>query len=153
MITTVWTESSWAFSESYTATENQIRSSSNSAQTKGLRTPSPRWASAQLLCVHNSDQDSVVRIFAGLSFELMFLYSHYIILHNFFPYRCNQQMTLLTFQIVLCCLRSTRPWLRLKKLALPDCMISHFFCENANPVLRLLDWLEHLIWNPVPWHP
>ena len=88
--------------------------------------------------VHDSDQDSVVRIFVGLSFELMFLYSHYITLHNFIPYQeCNQQMALLTFEIVLCCLRSRRPWIWFKKLALPDCMISHVFHENAQPSLEI----------------
>ena len=52
-ITTMWTESLWAFSESYTANDSWIVHSSNGDQrkTKALRTPQPRWVSAQLLYV------------------------------------------------------------------------------------------------------
>jgi len=52
-ITMMWTESSWAFPESYTADDSWIVRSSNGDQrkTKALRTPQPRWLSAQLLYV------------------------------------------------------------------------------------------------------
>ena len=52
-ITTMWTESSWAFPESYTADDSWIVCSSNGDQwkTKAHRTPQPRWVSAQLLYV------------------------------------------------------------------------------------------------------
>ena len=49
-ITTMWTESLWAFSESYTANDSWIVHSSNGDQrkTKALRTPQRRWVSALL---------------------------------------------------------------------------------------------------------
>ena len=52
-ITTIWTKSSWAFPESYTANDSSIMRSSDGGhgETKGLITPPPRWVSAQLLCV------------------------------------------------------------------------------------------------------
>ena len=52
-ITTMWTESSWAFPESYTADESWIVRSSDggNGETKGLITTQPRWVSAQLLYV------------------------------------------------------------------------------------------------------
>ena len=52
-ITTMWTESSWAFPESYTADESWIVRSSDGGQwgTKSLITPPPRWVSAQWLYV------------------------------------------------------------------------------------------------------
>ena len=52
-ITTMWTESSWAFPESYTADDSSIVRSSDGGhgETKGLITPPPRWVSAQLLYV------------------------------------------------------------------------------------------------------
>ena len=50
-ITTMWTESSWAFPGSYTADDSWIVRSSDGGhgETKGLITPPPRWVSAQLL--------------------------------------------------------------------------------------------------------
>ena len=52
-ITTMWTESSWAFPESYTADESWIVRSSDGGnwETKGLITTQPRWVSVQLLYV------------------------------------------------------------------------------------------------------
>jgi len=52
-ITTMWTESSWAFPESYTADDSWIMRSSDGGheKTKGLITPSPRWVSVQLLYI------------------------------------------------------------------------------------------------------
>jgi len=52
-ITTMWTESSWAFRESYTANESWIVRSSNGGhgETKGRITPPSRLVSAQLLYV------------------------------------------------------------------------------------------------------
>jgi len=47
-ITTMWTESSRAFPESYT-TGSCARAMADNRETKGLITPPPRWASAQLL--------------------------------------------------------------------------------------------------------
>jgi len=51
VITTMWTESLWAFPESYTADDSWIMRSSNGDQrmTKTLRTPPLRWVSTQLL--------------------------------------------------------------------------------------------------------
>ena len=49
-ITTMWTESSWAFPESYT-TGSCARAMADNRETKGLITPPPRWVSAQLLYV------------------------------------------------------------------------------------------------------
>ena len=49
-ITTMWTESSWAFSESYT-TGSCARAMADNEETKGLIAPLPRWVSAQLLYV------------------------------------------------------------------------------------------------------
>jgi len=49
-ITTRWTKTSWAFSESYT-TRSCARVMANNRETKGLITPPPRWVSAQLLYV------------------------------------------------------------------------------------------------------
>jgi len=51
-ITTMWTESSWTFPESYTADDSWIVRSSDGGKRgdKGLITP-PRWVSAQLLYV------------------------------------------------------------------------------------------------------
>jgi len=49
VITTMWTESSWAFPESYTA-GSCARAMANN-ETKGFITPPPRWVSAQLLYV------------------------------------------------------------------------------------------------------
>ena len=49
-ITTMWTESSWAFPESYT-TGSCARAMADSRVTKGLVTPPSRWVSAQLLYV------------------------------------------------------------------------------------------------------
>jgi len=73
-ITTMWTESSWAFPESYTADGSWIVRSSNGDQrmTKALRTPQPRWVSAHYTfeSMHDGDHDGVVRIFVGLSCEL-----------------------------------------------------------------------------------
>jgi len=50
-ITTMWTEFSWVFPESYTADDSWIVRSSDGGhgQTKGLITPPSRWVSAQLL--------------------------------------------------------------------------------------------------------
>jgi len=47
----MWTESSWAFPESYTAEDSWIVRSSDGGhgETKGLITPLPRWVAAQLL--------------------------------------------------------------------------------------------------------
>jgi len=52
-ITTMWTESLWAFPESYAADDSWIGRSSDGGhgETKVLITPPPRWASAQLLYV------------------------------------------------------------------------------------------------------
>jgi len=49
-ITTMWTESSWAFPESYT-TRSCARAMADNQETKGLITPPQRWVSAQLLHV------------------------------------------------------------------------------------------------------
>ena len=49
-ITTMWTESSWAFPVSYTA-GSCARAMADNGKTKGLITPPPRWVSAQLLYV------------------------------------------------------------------------------------------------------
>jgi len=49
-ITTMWTESSWAFPESYT-TRSYTRAMVDHRETKGLITPPSRWVSAQLLYV------------------------------------------------------------------------------------------------------
>jgi len=78
-ITTMRTESSWAFSESYT-TRSCARAMADNRETKGLITPPSRWVSAQLLyvCVTTcSDHEGVVRIFVALSCEL-WGYSHYL---------------------------------------------------------------------------
>jgi len=48
-ITTMWTESSWAFPESYT-TRPWVRAMADNQETKKLITPPPRWV-AQLLYV------------------------------------------------------------------------------------------------------
>jgi len=74
-ITTMWTESLWAFPESYTADDSWIVRSINGnlRKTKVLITPQLRWVSAQFLYVesmHDGDHDNVVRIFVGLSCEL-----------------------------------------------------------------------------------
>jgi len=52
-ITAMWTQSSWAFSESYTTDDSWIVRSSNGdlRKTKALITPQPRRVSAQLLYV------------------------------------------------------------------------------------------------------
>jgi len=52
-ITTMWTESSWAFPESYAADDSWIErlSDGGHGETKGLITPPPRWVSAQLLYI------------------------------------------------------------------------------------------------------
>ena len=49
-ITTMWTESSWAFPESYT-TGLCARAMADNVEAKGLITPPARWSSAQLLYV------------------------------------------------------------------------------------------------------
>jgi len=52
-VTTMWTEFSWAFPESYAVDDSWIVRSSDGrhGETKGLITPPPRWVSAQLLYV------------------------------------------------------------------------------------------------------
>ena len=49
-ITTMWTESSWAFPES-SAAGSCARAMADNGETKGLITPPPRWVSVQLLYV------------------------------------------------------------------------------------------------------
>ena len=49
-ITTMWTESSWAFPASYT-TGSCARAMADNGETKGLITPPSRWVSAQLLYI------------------------------------------------------------------------------------------------------
>jgi len=46
----MWTESSWAFLESYT-TESCARAMVDNWETKGLISPPTRWVSAQLLYI------------------------------------------------------------------------------------------------------
>jgi len=46
----MWTESSWAFPESYTI-GSCARAMADNRETKGLITPTPRWVSAQLLYI------------------------------------------------------------------------------------------------------
>ena len=95
-ITTMWTESSWAFPERYTADDSWIVRSSDGGQLGDKRalTPTPRWVSAQLLYV----SVSVRQRSRGCSHNLRrpflravrFLYLYYIILHyasQFFRYQ------------------------------------------------------------------
>jgi len=49
-ITTMWTESSWAFPESY-ITGSCARAMADNGEAKGLITPQAMWVSAQLLYV------------------------------------------------------------------------------------------------------
>jgi len=79
-ISTMWTESSWAFPESYTADVMiswiAVRSSDGGhGETKGLITSPPRWYEflhnyCALESLHDSDHEDVVRTFAALSCEL-----------------------------------------------------------------------------------
>ena len=83
-MTMMWTESSWAFPERYTA-GSCARVMADNRETKGHITPPPRWVSAQLLYIwslHDSDHKGVVRIFVALSCELwgyLFTLINYII--------------------------------------------------------------------------
>ena len=97
----MWTESSWAFPESYTADDSWIVHSSDGrhGETKVLIT----HCQGELL--HNyytfgslHDHDGVVRIFVALSCKLGGFFNYVIILYwiildyakQFFPYReCN----------------------------------------------------------------
>ena len=58
VITTMWTESSWAFPESYLlmTVGSRARAMSINGKTKTIRTPPLRWVSAQLLYVWVSAQ-------------------------------------------------------------------------------------------------
>jgi len=60
----MWTESSLAFSESYTADDAQVMA--DNGETKVLITPPPRSVSTQ----YDSDHEGVVRIFVALSCKL-----------------------------------------------------------------------------------
>ena len=115
-ITTMWTESSWAFPESYTADDSWIVRSSNGdlRKTKALRTPQPRWVSAQLLYVLVNAQrrsrwsiQNLRRPFLQAGRFWLFILLHYeaqffptrsviITLHyaaQFFPYQeCNKHL-------------------------------------------------------------
>jgi len=73
-IATMWTESSWAFPDSYTA-GSCARAIADNGETKRLIAPPSRWVSAQLsyytfVSLHDSDHGGVVRIFVALSCEL-----------------------------------------------------------------------------------
>ena len=93
-ITMMWTESSWAFPESYTADDSWIVRSSDggNGKTKELITPQPRWVSAQLLYVLVNARrrsrwcsQNLRRPFLQ---AVRFLYLYYVA--QFFPYQeCN----------------------------------------------------------------
>ena len=95
-ITTMWTESSWAFCESYTANESWIvRSSDGGPQgDKGAHNSTTKVSFCTIIMfvsLHDSDHEGVVRIFVALSCELRG-YLHYLFtLHStIFPYQeCN----------------------------------------------------------------
>ena len=97
-ITTMWTESSWAFPESYTADDSWIVRSSDGGhgETKGLISPPPKWVSAQLLYVWVNARwrsrwcsQNLRRPFLQAGrFDYLFNYLHYAA--QFFPYQeCN----------------------------------------------------------------
>ena len=76
----MWTETLWAFPESYTADDSWIVRSSDggNGETKGLITPQPREFLHNyytFVSLHDSDHEGVVRIFVALSCELwLFIY-------------------------------------------------------------------------------
>ena len=72
-MTMMWTKSSWAFAESYTADVSWIVRSSDGGhgETKGLITQGEFLHNyCTLESLHDSDHEGVVRIFAALSCEL-----------------------------------------------------------------------------------
>jgi len=74
-ITTMWTKSSWAFPDSYTADDSRIVRSSDGGQRGDLRAHNSATKVSFCtiivrLSLHDSDHDGVVRIFVDLSCEL-----------------------------------------------------------------------------------
>jgi len=75
-ITTMWTESSWAFPESYT-TGSCARAIVDNGETKGLITPPPRWVSAQLfyeVAIGPAGSRAMVRARCGVRMRMLVVY-------------------------------------------------------------------------------
>ena len=69
----MWTESSWAFPESYTADDSWIVRWSDGGQRGDLRAHNSTeflHKYCTLVSLHDSDHDGVVRIYVALSYEL-----------------------------------------------------------------------------------
>jgi len=90
VITTMWTESSWVFPESYTA-GSCAGAMADNGETKGLITaPQGEFLHNYYMSVslHDSDHQGVVRIFVALSCELWgYLFSLIRLRGTIFPYQ------------------------------------------------------------------